>query len=124
MPFLGSTLSCEPFQVIEKFGAPEGHASTNGPPFAVEVAQPVPGAGEPPLSARYVPIAVSSDVKSASQAESCAGATTPAMLCGVVVVVGEPAAAVPGVVGPGELVSAIAAIAPRMTTTISMETNA
>jgi hypothetical protein len=28
------------------------------------------------------------------------------------------------VVGPGELVSAIAAIAPRMTTTISMETNA
>jgi hypothetical protein len=45
------------------------------------------------------------------------------MLCGVVVVVvGEPVATVPDVVGPGELVSTIAASAPRMTTTISMET--
>jgi hypothetical protein len=79
-PFFGTTLSCEPFQEIEKFGAPEGHDCMNGPPLVVEVAQAVPGEGEPLLSVRYSPIAVSTDVKSASQAETCARETTPAML--------------------------------------------
>jgi hypothetical protein len=121
-PFLGTTINCEPFHESEKFGAPLGHDCRNGPPFAVEVAQVVPDPGKPPLRAWYWSIAASSKLKSAWQAESCAWEAILAMLCGVVVVVGEALAEVPagaGLCGPARTT---VTITPRITTTTSMET--